>query len=78
MIPWTVVRQVPLSMGFSRQEYWSRVPFPFPVVVDVSIEMSFLGFVGRRCDPGIPRVQVTELTHKGKSRKITVIFWRAN
>ena len=26
--PWTVARQVPLSMGFSRQEYWSRLPFP--------------------------------------------------
>ena len=27
---WTVVRQVPLSMEFSRQEYWSRLPFPSP------------------------------------------------
>ena len=27
---WTVARQVPLSMGFSRQEYWSRLPFPPP------------------------------------------------
>ena len=26
--PWTVVCQVPLSMGFSSQEYWSRLPFP--------------------------------------------------
>ena len=25
--PWTVARQAPLSMGFSRQEYWSRLPF---------------------------------------------------
>ena len=25
---WTVVHQVPLSMGFSRQEYWSGLPFP--------------------------------------------------
>ena len=28
--PWTVARQVPLSMGFSRQEHWSRLPFPSP------------------------------------------------
>ena len=28
--PWTVARQVPLSMGFSRQEYWSGLPFCFP------------------------------------------------
>ena len=26
--PWTVVHQAPLSMGFSRQEYWSGLPFP--------------------------------------------------
>ena len=26
--PWTVARQAPLSMGFPRQEYWSRLPFP--------------------------------------------------
>ena len=28
--PWTVAVQAPLSMGFSRQEYWSELPFPFP------------------------------------------------
>ena len=26
--PWTVARQAPLSMGFSRQEYWSGLPCP--------------------------------------------------
>ena len=25
--PWTVASQAPLSMGFSRQEYWSGLPF---------------------------------------------------
>ena len=29
-IPWTVARQAPLSMGFSRQGYWSGLPFPPP------------------------------------------------
>ena len=28
--PWTVARQTSLSMGFSRQEYWSGLPFPPP------------------------------------------------
>ena len=28
--PWTVACQAPLSMGFSRQEYWSGLPFPSP------------------------------------------------
>ena len=27
---WTVACQAPLSMGFSRQEYWSGLPFPSP------------------------------------------------
>ena len=29
-IPWTVAHQAPLSMGFSRQAYWSGLPFPSP------------------------------------------------
>ena len=28
--PWTVAHQVPLSMEFSRQEYWNGFPFPSP------------------------------------------------
>ena len=28
--PWTAARQAPPSMGFSRQEYWSGLPFPPP------------------------------------------------
>ena len=28
--PWTVAYQAPLSMGFSRQVYWSGLPFPSP------------------------------------------------
>ena len=27
---WTVANQAPPSMGFSRQEYWSGLPFPSP------------------------------------------------
>ena len=28
--PWTVAHQIPPSMKFSRQEYWSGLPFPSP------------------------------------------------
>ena len=28
--PWTVAHQAPLSLGFSRQEYWRGLPFPSP------------------------------------------------
>ena len=36
--PWTVAYQVPLSMGFSRQEYWSGLPFPSPALPDPGIK----------------------------------------
>ena len=29
--PWTVAFQAPLFMGFSRREYWSGLPFPYPL-----------------------------------------------
>ena len=29
--PWTATHQAPPSLGFSRQEYWSGLPFPFPM-----------------------------------------------
>ena len=37
--PWTVAQQAPPSMEFSRQEYWSGLPFPSPgVLPDLGIE----------------------------------------
>ena len=39
---WTVAYQTPLSMGFSRQEYWSGLPFPSPGhLPDPGIEPGF-------------------------------------
>ena len=40
--PWTVVRQTPLSMGFSRQEYLSGLPSPPGDLPAPEIEPSFL------------------------------------
>ena len=49
--PWTVAYQAPPSMGFSRQEYWSGVPFPSPGdLPDPGIE------------PGSPALQADALT----------------
>ena len=48
--PWTVAYQAPLSMGFSRQESWSGLPFPSPVdLPDPGIE------------PGSPTLQADAL-----------------
>ena len=53
--PWTLAYQVSLSMGFSRQEYWSGLPFPSPGnLPDPGIE------------PGSPALQMDSLllSHK--------------
>ena len=34
--PWTVAHEAPPSMGFSRQEYWSGLPFPSPVSICIN------------------------------------------
>ena len=69
--PRTVAHQAPPSMGFSRQEYWSRLPFPSP---------------GDIPDPGIeprsPALQADALTSElpgkpqGKPIKDTKTFQR--
>ena len=48
--PWTVAHQAPLSMGFSRQEYWRGLPFPPPGdLSDPGIELtSHFSCIGRR------------------------------
>ena len=51
--PWAVAYQAPLSVGFSRQEYWSGVPFPSPQVNDIFCcghqPAAVLGKVGGFC-----------------------------
>ena len=39
--PWTVAYQDPLSMGFSRQQYWSGLPLPSPEVGAYSSDRKF-------------------------------------
>ena len=40
--PWTVAHQAPLSIGFSRQEYWSGLPFPSPMHVCMHAKLLLL------------------------------------
>ena len=55
--PWTVPYQAPLSMGLSRQEYWSGLPFPSPGdLPDPGIE------------PGSPALQADALTSEPPGR----------
>jgi len=43
--PWTVAHQAPPSMGFSRQEYWSRLPFPSPILKEINPKYLLEGLV---------------------------------
>ena len=65
--PWTVAYKAPLSMEFSRQEYWSGLPFPSP------------GDLPRpRIEPGSPTLQedalLSEPPGKPVLREILFIF----
>ena len=45
---WTVADQAPLSMGFTRQEHWSGLPFPSPRdLPDPGIKPASLALTGR-------------------------------
>ena len=51
MIPWTVARQAPLSVGFSRQEYWSGWPRPPPGgLLDSGVEPTSLVSLALQAD----------------------------
>ena len=65
--PWTVAHQAPLSMGFSRQEYWSESPCPPP---------------GDLPNPGIkptfPALQVSSLLLNHQGSKFYLKFLKSN
>ena len=45
--PWTAAYQAPLSMGFSRQEYWSGLPLPSPIYMPLINLQQNLAWGGR-------------------------------
>ena len=65
--PWTVARQAPLSVGFSRQEYWSGLPCPPPGhLLDPGIKPTSLAPPALQVDasaepPGKPNTEAGEL-----------------
>ena len=40
--PWTAAYQAPPSMGFSRQEHWSGLPFPSPIHESEKVKVKLL------------------------------------
>ena len=57
--PWTVAYKAPPSMGFSRQEYWSALPFPSPG------DLPYPGI-----EPGSPTLQADTLTSEPPGKPI--------
>ena len=65
--PWTVALQAPPSIGFSRQEYWSGLPFPSPRdLPDPGIE------------PKSPTLQADALTSEPLGKSQMGIKWGKN
>ena len=63
--PWTIAGQIPLSVEFSRQEYWSGLPFPSPEdLPDPGIE------------PGSPELQADSLPSEPPSDTLQSIIER--
>ena len=70
--PWTITYQAPLFMGFSRQEYWSGLPFPSPGDLP-----------DPRIEPGFPTLQIDTLLSeppgkpelRGKSTRNVGSIW---
>ena len=46
--PWTIAHQAPLSMGFSRQKYWSGLPCPSPADLPDPGSQSCISCIGRQ------------------------------
>ena len=55
-VPWTVACQVPLSMGFPRQEYWSGLPFPSPGLRLLNVSAFNLHSMSATHSHGIPSI----------------------
>ena len=58
--PWTAAYQAPLSMGFSRQEYWSGWPLPSP-----EMQETWVQFLGQE-----------DLLEKGMATHYSILAWK--
>ena len=63
--PWTLACQAPLSMGFSRKEYWSGLPFPTPEhLPDPTIKPTSLSLTGRFLLTALPGRPCNSLVYR--------------
>ena len=67
MTSWTVARQAPFSMGFSRQEYWRGLPFPTPG------DLSSLGI--KSLSPAYPALASRFLTTEPPGKPESLAYW---
>ena len=80
--PWTGACQALLPIGFSRQEYWSGLPFPTPDVPDPGIKLASLALAGRFFTTEAPRksrhslgeFQIHSFHHP--QNLVTTQYWR--
>ena len=89
---WTIACQAPLSVGFPRQEYWSRLPFPSPghlpdprtELASLTWQIEFLPLSHQESPKPWGHLQINyqqstlglESCPQGKANSLKVFFWR--
>ena len=73
--PWTVAYQVPPSMGFSRPEYWSGLPFPSPGNASKVMLKILQARLQHFVNPELPDVQDGYRKGRGTRDQIANIRW---
>ena len=81
--PWTAAYQAPLSMGFSRQDYWSGVPMPSPEWIGYPLQYSWASLVAQlvKNPPALQETWVAWVQPLGwedalrRERLPTPVFW---
>ena len=90
-IPWTAAHQAPLSTGFSRQEYWSGLPLPSPIIASSShktllrtltvrerfreISRVLFSFLIEEKSKGFAKVYFANLQRRSLSPLLPSCFW---
>ena len=84
--PWTLAYQAPFSMGFSRQEYWSWLPFPSPGVLPnpgiklaspaLQVDSLMLSHYGSPLDALLFAVKFITNWHTWSREEIGLIQWK--
>ena len=73
--PWTAAYQAPLSMGFSRQEYWSGLPLPSLIIYNYNITTTLWSFTDWDLGTGVDQKKERK---RERDSSISRVTWKTN